>query len=93
MREFSYSTAVKHVQEVNRIKSEYPDHSVMVIGDFNLHHIKWTNDGTDSYFVPIDIADRTSMYFSEVSKFLGMMLDGAFYQLLSNIYKKLLQVR
>lgn len=84
MREFDGNIASKHFKLINEMTTKFQQHRIMVLGDFNLHSIKWKADETNSHFLPTGLATHESRYFRDAADFLNSMLNLSLYQL-SNI--------
>lgn len=75
----------KHCSLVERLMSLECDSRIVVLGDFNLHDVKWNSDDTETYFLPQDIVKHSdSVYFRTAADFLQRIHQLPMYQI-SNI--------
>lgn len=87
MREFNTEIANEHYKNIKYLISNFSLHRLMVIGDFNLHDIRWINDDSDTHYVPTDNLSHKTSYFREATEFLIKLQMLSLYQL-SNIKNK-----
>lgn len=73
---------LKHYQLIQKLTNLECDSRIMVLGDFNLHNVKWSLDESDTHYLPHNMAQhRESTYFQTASEFLQKMQDLPMYQL------------
>lgn len=76
---------LKHYGLVQQIMLLKKQSRVMVLGDFNLHSIKWKLDKSDTYYLPQNMVTHTdSEYFQTASEFLEKIHHLPMFQL-SNV--------
>lgn len=89
LSKFDSYIASMHYDIIKQITSEYPNHRLIVMGDFNVFDVKWALDDSEESYVPYtDIMDNAnnhrSKYFEAVLKFLQDMTSVPLFQM-SNI--------
>lgn len=70
---------MKHYRRIEFVVNSFRNHTVVVIGDFNLHDIVWTRDDDDeNVFLPhtlTNLSDNRSIYHVNALDFLEKMLS------------------
>lgn len=67
------------VEELMSLESES---RIVVLGDFNLHDVKWNSDDSETYFLPQDVvAHSESVYFRTAADFLDNVHQLPMYQI------------
>lgn len=85
MSKFNTSVANKHLELINELRSNYPDHLMIVLGDFNIHGVEWCPDESHTHFVPVGISTHTgSIHLGGAASFLRSIDNMSLHQL-SNI--------
>lgn len=84
MSEFELNIASKHFERIKELTEKYPNHRIMVVGDFNLYQIEWEEDESGDYYLPKLSATNQSDYFANAHDFLLRMLSLPLFQL-SNV--------
>lgn len=81
MREFNLVIANQHHKHIEELTLNFPNHQVLVLGDFNIHSIGWIHNETSTHYTPIDIASHNTSYHRNVAEFLSKMESLPLYQL------------
>lgn len=77
MRVFDPVVAMQHVKLINELILKFPNHRIIVVGDFNLSGVIWNPSDTETFFIPSNIP-------TNATEFIAKMQDLALFQL-SNI--------
>lgn len=79
MNVFDMEVAMKHYRRIEFVVDSFRNHTVAVIGDFNLHDIVWTRDGdAENVFLPhtlTDLSNNRSIYQLNALDFLEKILS------------------
>lgn len=77
MRLFDVTVATKHLVNITKLSCDFPEHRIMVLGDFNIKSVRWIADETNQCYLPMNVG----MHENE---FLNRMEQLPFHQM-SNI--------
>ncbi len=85
VKEPTMNVLTKHLGLVQKVISQERNSRVIVLGDFNLHSIKWNSDENEAYFLPQDMSSHIgSVYYQTASEFLQKMHQLPMFQI-SNV--------
>lgn len=73
---------MKHYNLIKKLCTNYVNHRIIVVGDWNLADIKWKLDASESYYLTTNtITHRDSNYFNIATEFLQKLHQLPLYQM------------
>lgn len=68
MRIFDHVVAMRHIKLIKELITRFPNHRIIVLGDFNLSGVIWNRSDIGTFFVPSNIPTNATEFINEMQE-------------------------